>query len=271
LESASPLLLRADQSEDSVFVVENLLREARRQLGVTNGSVPAICLLDPDGDVARYVAAKHEGAKSTAWACYHTRLHEANLSCGTIGIVPFAVGGPFAVLVAEELFASGCKLLISLASAGRISAELPQSCYVVIDQALRGEGTSYAYLPPEQAVLADQHLAGAAYRALMEAQVTVIRGVSWTTDAPFRETRCAIDVAASQGAVAVEMEAAALYAFAQVKGASVLCLAHVTNDMAVEAGDFEKGASNGAEQALKIVDIIGRTIFPQRFRKEQIP
>jgi hypothetical protein len=52
------------------------------------------------------------------------------------------------------------------------------------------------------------------------------------------------------------MEAAALYAFAQASQANVLCLAHVTNSMAVTAGDFEKGASNGAEQALAFVDAL---------------
>ena len=58
------------------------------------------------------------------------------------------VGAPFAVLVAEELFACGCQLLISITSAGQI-LPVDQPPYVVlIDKALRDEGTSYHYLPP---------------------------------------------------------------------------------------------------------------------------
>jgi uridine phosphorylase len=225
---------------------------------VAEGTVPEVCLLDPDGDVASYVESTGAGFKSSVWACYHTCLYEATTSFGKLGIVPFAVGAPFAVLVAEELFASGCKFLISLSSAGRISPDIPQSCYVVIDEALRGEGTSLAYVPGRPSILADQVLAGSAYQKLLAEKIPVVRGTSWTTDAPFRETERAIALAACQGAIAVEMEAAGLYAFAQATGATVLCLAHLTNDMAVEPGDFEKGASNGAEQALRIVEIIDR-------------
>jgi purine-nucleoside phosphorylase len=56
-------------------------------------------------------------------------------------------------------------------------------------------------------------------------------GDSWTTDAPFRKTEHAIAQARDRGILAVEMEAAALYAFVEAKQAKVLCIAHVTNTM----------------------------------------
>ena len=67
-----------------------------------------------------------------------------------------AVGAPFAVLIAEELFASGCRLLISVTSAGQIVpiAKLPY--FVVIDRALRDEGTSYHYALPSEYSEADR-------------------------------------------------------------------------------------------------------------------
>jgi hypothetical protein len=49
------------------------------------------------------------------------------------------------------------------------------------------------------------------------------------------------------------MEAAALYAFAQVRRKPLLCLAHVTNQMAVSEGDFEKGEADGAHASLRII------------------
>ncbi len=261
MESVSPLLVRADQCEPSVFVVENLLREARRQLRLPEGAVPRVCLLDPDGDVTRYAQKTGIGTRSPVWACYHTELYEVDIPSGPAGIVGCTVGAPFAVLVAEELFASGCELLISLTSAGRIATHIPQSCIVVIDRALRGEGTSLAYLPPADSIDADPGLASLAIEALSRLNTPVLRGTTWTTDAPFRETAPAIATAVSQGALAVEMEAAALYAFAQVRRVPLICLAHVTNDMAVQTGDFEKGASNGAEQALAIVEAVATAFF----------
>ena len=41
----------------SVFRPENLLREARRQRGLSDEAVPAVCALDPDGDMVRTLRA----------------------------------------------------------------------------------------------------------------------------------------------------------------------------------------------------------------------
>jgi purine-nucleoside phosphorylase len=78
----------------------------------------------------------------------------------------------------------------------------------------------------------------------------VIPGRSWTTDAPYRETPAAISRAQDAGADCVEMESAALYAYAAARDRDVLCLAHVTNTMAVSGDDFEKGQANGALAAI---------------------
>ena len=58
-----------------------------------------------------------------------------------------SISAPFAVLVAEQLFASGCRLVISVTSAGQITPIGPTPYFVLIDRALRDEGTSYHYLP----------------------------------------------------------------------------------------------------------------------------
>jgi purine-nucleoside phosphorylase len=81
----------------------------------------------------------------------------------------------------------------------------------------------------------------------------VVVGPSWTTDAPFRETADAIAAARAKGALAVEMESAALYAFARASGHKVLCLAHVTNTMAQAGDDFEKGEADGTVTALRVL------------------
>jgi uridine phosphorylase len=160
------------------------------------------------------------------------------------------VGASFAVLVAEELFASGCRLLVSLTSAGQITPAGPPPYFVVIDRALRDEGTSYHYAPPAEFAEADPELVKRAAAALAEKGPRTVVGASWTTDAPFRETVEAIGAARSKGILAVEMEAAALYTFARAAGVAVLCLAHVTNTMGLAGNDFEKGEADGTRDAL---------------------
>jgi uridine phosphorylase len=250
-----PILDAKHHASPPVFRPENLLREARRQRRLPELPVPEICVLDPDGDIVRALRADGRGRPFAGWACYHTEMLTFELDGVPVGIVGCAVGAPFAVLVAEQMFASGCRLLLSVTSAGRIAQDLPDSaCFVLIDRALRDEGTSYHYLPADDAFAhADPALADLAANAIAAAGLPVLRGAVWTTDAPFRETDEAIAWAAAKGVLAVEMEAAALYAFAQARNNPVLCFAHVTNRMAQTEGDFEKGEADGANDALRLL------------------
>ncbi|HWM82530.1 MAG TPA: nucleoside phosphorylase [Pseudolabrys sp.] len=242
-----------DTTAPSVFQPAALLREARRQKGLATVEVPPVCILDPDGDIVRRLRQSGRSRPFEHWPCYHTQLDAFTLCNRTVGIVGSAVGAPFAVLVAEELFASGCKLLVSLTSAGQIDAAGPPPYFVVIDRALRDEGTSYHYMPPSDYSEADRDLVAAAEHAAKACRQQVIVGASWTTDAPFRETADAIERARRKGILAVEMEAAALYAFARRAGARVLCLAHVTNTMGQTGKDFEKGEADGTADALDLL------------------
>ena len=260
----SPLLQAKEHTQPSVFRPEHLLREARRQRGLPDRDVPEICVLDPDGDLVRSGQRNGRTRPNPGWACYHTELSEIALADGTIiGIVGNAVGAPFAVLVAEQLFASGCRYLISITSAGRI-ADLGEPPYVVlIDRGLRDEGTSHHYLPAEAGHFAAAHDPALLMRVEAELRAAfppgcgtaVHRGATWTTDAPYRETEAAIAAARAYGVLAVEMEAAALYAFARARDVPVTCFAHVTNTMGQQAGDdFEKGEAEGTVTALRLIE-----------------
>jgi uridine phosphorylase len=251
--STAVILEHKQYDTPSVFVPEHLLREARRQKATPPGRVPSICVLDPDGDIVRHMIAEHQARLSSSWACYHTQLYQVEHAGTELGIIGGAVGASFAVLVAEELFASGCELLISVTSAGLIRSDADLPFFLVIDRALRDEGTSYHYLPPSDYAHIDDHMLSAFEGVVAEAGVPVRRGSTWTTDAPFRETRDAIDYAASEGIVAVEMEAAALYAFARARGKPVVCFAHVTNRMGRVEQDFEKGDHAGSQDALRLI------------------
>jgi len=212
-----------------------------------------VCVLDPDGDLVAYVRRQFGATLSPHWACYHTQMWEWGSADNRFGIIGFVVGGPFAVLVAEQLFVSGCRLLISVTSAGQIVSVGPTPYFVLIERAIRDEGTSHHYLPPSCIAEGDPALLARAWPALQRLRVPVHRGTAWTTDAPYRETEQAIAVARKHGALAVEMEAAALYAFARARGRHVLCFAHVTNQMAVAEGDFEKGEADGARDSLDVI------------------
>jgi uridine phosphorylase len=250
-----PILRHKSYEASSAFTPENLLRQGRRQKRLPNIAVPDICILDPDGDIVRNLRATERASRHDGWACYHTELYAFRHDGHDYGIVGCAVGAAFAVLIAEELFASGCRLLISITSAGQIAPLQTPPYFVVIDRALRDEGTSYHYLPASEYSEANLELTELSRAALAAAGMPVRVGASWTTDAPFRETEEAIAAAVHAGILAVEMEAAALYAFAKARGRSVVCFAHVTNQMGRIDEDFEKGLSDGTEESLRVISL----------------
>jgi uridine phosphorylase len=250
-----PILENKRYEAPSVFTAENLLREARRQKSLLDTPIPAVCILDPDGDFAQFLLTSGRGHLHPNWACYHTKLIVFTSVGMEFGVIPYAVGAAFAVLVAEELFASGCQLLISITSAGQIVPAGQPPYFVLIDRALRDEGTSYHYTPPSRYSHINSALLTHLDGTFETTKIRVLKGATWTTDAPFRETEAAIAYAQSEGILGVEMEAAALYALAQAKAKAIICFAHITNLMAQIEGDFEKGVDNGSHDALEIISL----------------
>lgn len=179
-----------------------------------------------------------------------------------------AVGAPFAVLVAEQLAASGAELVISITSAGVITPVTASPCFVLIDRAWRDEGTSSHYLPPAEWSELDPDLAHRLAGAFDGLPVPVVTGSAWTTDAPYRETAAAVRAAAAAGITCVEMEAAALYAYAQARGHRVVCLAHLTNTMAVDGGDdVDKGPDNGVRHTLAVMGAVAAALLRPAHRE----
>lgn len=173
-------------AEPSVFTPENLLREARRQKAIAVGEVPRVCILDPDGDIVGHLGETGHLSVLPHWACYHTVLNEFTHEGVCFGIVGCAVGSSFAVLVAEQLFASGCELMISVTSAGNVAQRTPDAPFMLITSALRDEGTSVHYAPANEFSRLDDRLEALLSPVLREVGVT--SSASWTTDAPYRET-----------------------------------------------------------------------------------
>jgi hypothetical protein len=141
-----PILRDKHYTTGSAFTPESLLREARRQKELPDMPVPGVCILDPDGDIVRYLRASGRACAFRGWACYHSEMFAFEEGGRTFGIVGCAVGAAYAVLVAEQMFASGCRLLISITSSGQITALRAPPYFILIERALRDEGTSYHYL-----------------------------------------------------------------------------------------------------------------------------
>lgn len=227
--------------EPTVFRPEDLVQAVRqRRLGAAD--MPEVCVLDFDGDITDALIGNHEVSPCDAWPCFHTSLRIWDFEGLRCGVIARTIGGPYAVLVAEQLAVCGIRVIVGLASAGRVGFRLPVPCVVVADRAIRDEGTSYHYLPASESVDAPPGIAEALEAEVSAIGLPVRRGLVWTTDAPYRETAEQIDRYAHIGALAVEMQAVSLFAFAAARKVAVGLVAHVTNTPNHDGECFEKGS-----------------------------
>jgi uridine phosphorylase len=228
-----------------------LIDDVRRSRRIPNGNVPPVCILEFDGDLTDWLVREGMARPFRPWACFHTSMFALDLEGVTCGIVARTIGGPYAVLIAEQLQAAGAKLIIGLTSAGRVSPDLPLPCLVVATSAIRDEGTSYHYLPPAREVAGKSPVTPLLERELIATGWAVRSGKVWTTDAPYRETRVQLEKWAREGVLAVEMQAASLFAFGLARQASVASVAMVSNAVDHTGEQFDTGSQDDGLRILK--------------------
>lgn len=235
-------LLKHTLKAESAFLPGALIAAVRAERGIADLAVPEICVLDFDGDLTDWLARTGRSRPATGWACFHSSMQMVELDGVAVGLVDRTIGGPYAVLIAEQMLAVGVKVIVGMTSAGRVSASIPIPSLVIPTKALRDEGTSYHYLPPSEFVEAPSHVSALLVRELEPIGVPIQRGPVWTTDAPYRETAEQIRTHSSAGILAVEMQAASLFALAAARSGEIGIVAHVTNAADHEGKDFDKGS-----------------------------
>ena len=250
--SKSPLLSHP-VNEASAFTAQDLLDEVRRLRGIRENGIPAVCILEFDGDLTDWLVSQGIAKPCPSWPCFHTTMYALDLDGLACGIIPRTIGGPYAVLIAEQLHAAGAKLIVGLTSAGRVAPDLPIPSLVVVTSAIRDEGTSLHYLPPGNVVDCTSPMTARLAEELKTLGIPVRAGRAWTTDAPYRETPSQLEKWAQEGVLAVEMQAASLLAFASAKNAHVVIIARISNAVDHVGEQFDTGTQHEGLALLKVI------------------
>jgi uridine phosphorylase len=148
-----------------------------------------------------------------------------------VTVTRLPVGAPATGITLEVAIARGVRTILVCGSAGSLQPTLPLGSTVVVTGAEREDGTSHHYLPAGETVAADSGLSTALDSAARKLGLSPIAGKSWTIDAPFRETTGAILRHQQAGVAVVEMEAAAIFAIAQVRGARAGLIVAVSDEL----------------------------------------
>jgi uridine phosphorylase len=148
-----------------------------------------------------------------------------------IAVTRITVGAPAAALRLESVIARGVRAVLVVGSAGSLQPALPLGSLVVVEGAEREDGTSHHYLPAGEIVAADPALSDLLEREARALGASPVRGRAWTIDAPYRETVGALERHRAAGVAVVEMEAAAIFAVAQVRGIRAGLIVAVSDEL----------------------------------------
>lgn len=154
-----------------------------------------------------------------------------------VALVSPGVGAPAAVSSLEVLIALGATKIIGCGGAGIIRPGFDVGHVIVPTGAVRDEGTSYHYAPAEATVGPHPRALAAIDDVLSEAGVPHDRGLTWTTDAFFRETAAKVIRRRGQGCITVEMEASAMFAASAFRGVVYGQLLYAGDDVSAQEWD----------------------------------
>ena len=154
-----------------------------------------------------------------------------------VALVSPGVGAPAAVTSLEVLISLGATHIIGCGGAGIVRPGFDVGHVIVPIGAIRDEGTSYHYAPADAQVTPHPLALTAIDAVLTEAGVPHDRGLTWTTDAFFRETTAKVARRRDQGCITVEMEAASMFAAATFRGVVYGQLLYAGDDVSAAEWD----------------------------------
>ena len=132
-------------------------------------------------------------------------------------LTSFGGGSPMVMELAEELAVMGTKKMILMTWGGTLQTDTKPGDIILCNRAIRDEGASHHYLPPAKYIDADAALVHELVDAIRERGAACIVGTTWTTDAPYRETREEVIQYQAEGVQTVEMESAGLFTVGEVR------------------------------------------------------
>ncbi len=156
---------------------------------------------------------------------------------GAVGVMHPGVGAPMAAGMLEGAIAYGGRRFVAAGGCGVLVPELTLGHVIVPTAAIRDEGTSYHYLPAARTIDLDPEVTAPICRVLDAAAAPYVTGTTWTTDAPYRETRAVVDRRRAEGAIAVEMECSAFAAVARFRGVRFGQILYAGDDLSGEEHD----------------------------------
>lgn len=151
-----------------------------------------------------------------------------------VAIIPGKVGAPLCAGFLEECIALGAKHIMFCGGGGILKSDLDVGHLIIIDSAIRDEGTSYHYIAPSREINANPKVVKLISDFLDQEKIKYVIGKTWTTDAFYRETKKKIELRQQEGAILVEMEQSAMIAVSEFRKVNYGAIIYAGDDLSQE-------------------------------------
>ncbi len=144
------------------------------------------------------------------------------------------VGCPACAGNLDLFHAMGITKVMFCGGGGVLDRNIGVGQILVIEGAIRDEGFSYQYIAPSRVIHTNPEVTDKIKTYLKQSDIPYLRGLTWTTDAIFRETTDRISSRKGEGAKIVEMEQAGCIAVAQFRNFAYGALIYGGDDLSGE-------------------------------------
>jgi len=238
--------------------------EKQFHIPLSKGDVGKYCILPGDPGRCEKIAKMLDNSshliQNREYNVYNgTLLGRAVTVCST------GIGGPSTAIAVEELVACGAEVLIRVGTSGGISLDVKSGDVVVASGAVRQDGTSHEYAPPEFPAVPDAKVLMALMRAADKLGYSCHTGVVQSKDSFYGQhspkrmpTSSALlekwEAWKRLGVLASEMEASTLFTVGASLGVKTGAVFHVIwNQERADAGlDTAADEAHDTEKAIRV-------------------
>ncbi len=213
-----------------VFTAADLLAYQRTRGLLPKIPPPRAVLMVFQGHLIKHVARKYTARRVRIFDADLYLLKRAGYQVAMIS--GFGTGSSIAAALVDLLAAFGVRQFIAIGIAGGLQPGQKSGDLVISRAAIRDDGVSGHYLPPAETVESSSEMVDGLSAILARQNYVHSSGVTWTTDAPFREIRRDVLAHQSRGVLAVDMEAASIFSVARADGVSALAAFSIADRLA---------------------------------------
>ena len=210
------------------------------EVKANRGKLPLHCVLCFFREVVGKLRGKHRILTRLGSEMGMIPVYGMKQGGRTLAVMQAPVGASLSASILDELIALGSRKFIVVGGAGVLDRSITFGHVVVPTAAIRDEGTSYHYMLPGREVAPGLRAVSAIKRVLRKNGIPFVTGKTWTTDAPYRETRAKVRMRRAEGCITVEMEASALFAVARFRGVDLGQILYGGDDVSGDKWDKRK-------------------------------